>query len=331
MFKIAPRTTRVALVTALAALAAPGVASAHQNTITATTACVANSTTATVTWNVTNSQPSTAETITASSRASAIAVGTGLAGGATYTRAETVAQNTTVGLQVSAQWTNGVTQTTEPYSITTPGDCRGTAPTPVNPTLTPPTCDSAGVVNVPADTSAIDYALVANSDGSKTVTATPKAGYKWSDGTAATRTLAIYSAAALAQEQCVTPPTPPAPPAPPVTPAPQAAVKAATVVSGTAALRGPSGCPTSRVVRASVNGRQVAKVTFFVDGRKAKTLTHANKGSAWILPIELRKLAKGRHTVTAKVQFKTASQTKAKTLRYSFSRCASSVTPTFTG
>ena len=53
---------------------------------------------------------------------------------------------------------------------------------------------------------------------------------------------------------------------------PQIAVSPARVRPGSARLSGPSGCPTTTAVAASVSGRRIVKVTFYVDGRKVKTL-----------------------------------------------------------
>jgi hypothetical protein len=81
-----------------------------------------------------------------------------------------------------------------------------------------------------------------------------------------------------------------------------------------------------------VSGKRIVKVTFYLDGKKVKTLTKPNKGSGWVLPLNVRRLAYGSHRVQAKVQFAKASGTKAKTMRLSFSRCgAAAAQPQFTG
>jgi hypothetical protein len=133
-------------------------------------------------------------------------------------------------------------------------------------------------------------------------------------------------------EPPATPPTnePPATPPTNTTP-PQIKVSPARVVPGSAKMRGPRGCPRTNVVAATVTGKRIVKVTFYVDGRKVKTLTKA-KGGAWKLPISVRKLGYGAHRVIAKVQFAKSSGTKAKTLRLSFSRCGGAAAqPKFTG
>ena len=139
-------------------------------------------------------------------------------------------------------------------------------------------------------------------------------------------------------------PTPPPPPqepptnTPPVQPpavqavSPQVRVSPARVRPGSAKLSGPTGCPTTNAVAASVSGRRIVKVTFYVDGKKVKTLTKANRNGRWVLPMNVKRFAFGTHRVRVTVQFAKSSQTKAKTLRLSFSRCHSAVVkPQFTG
>jgi len=123
------------------------------------------------------------------------------------------------------------------------------------------------------------------------------------------------------------------PPTTQTAPRPQIKVSPARVRPGSARLRGPSGCPTTNAVAATVTGRRIVKVTFYVDGRKVKTLTKANaSGGRWVLPVNVRRLGFGTHRVRATVQFAKSSETKAKTLRLSFNRChAAAVRPQFTG
>src|SRR6201989_3409007 len=98
------------------------------------------------------------------------------------------------------------------------------------------------------------------------------------------------------------PPPSDQPPAP--APKPGIAVSPARVKPGSAKLRGPSGCPTTAAVAATVTGRQIAKVTFYVDGKKVKTLTRANKsGGRWVLPLNVKRLALGPHRVAGQIQF----------------------------
>jgi hypothetical protein len=113
---------------------------------------------------------------------------------------------------------------------------------------------------------------------------------------------------------------------------PQIAVSPSRVRPGSARLSGPSGCPTTSAVAATVSGRRIVKVTFYVDGRKVKTLSKANRNGQWVLPMNVKRFAFGTHRVRVTVQFATSSQTKTKTLRLSFSRGHPAVvTPKFTG
>jgi uncharacterized repeat protein (TIGR01451 family) len=99
--------------------------------------------------------------------------------------------------------------------------------------------------------------------------------------------------------------------------------------SGRAQLRGPSGC-VKRTFRARVNGRSIASVTFFVDGKRVKRI----KGTRSVYSIKVKpsKFGFGRHRVTARVRFTAASGTRARTLRLTFRRCANeAIAPRFTG
>jgi hypothetical protein len=126
------------------------------------------------------------------------------------------------------------------------------------------------------------------------------------------------------------PPGPSSQPSPP--PKPEIEVSPARVRPGSARLQGPTGCVTSDVVVARVTGKRIVRVTFYVDNKKVKTLNRANRGSQWVLSMRIRGLAFGSHRVKAKVEFAKSSQTKAKTLPLSFSRCRSGAArPQFTG
>jgi hypothetical protein len=103
------------------------------------------------------------------------------------------------------------------------------------------------------------------------------------------------------------------------------------VIPGTARLTGPSGC-VKQAFNATVRGSQIAKVTFFVDGKKRKTITATAGQRAFQFKVRPNALGRGVHRVTARVEFATASQTATRTLRLSFQRCARQVvTPRFTG
>jgi hypothetical protein len=115
-------------------------------------------------------------------------------------------------------------------------------------------------------------------------------------------------------------------------PSPQIQVSPEMVRPGSAKLSGPNGCPDTNAVAATVTGKRIVKVTFYVDHKKVKVVTKPNKKGGWSLSVNMRKIAYGSHRVEAKVEFAKSSGTKAKTLRLSFNRCgANSVKPQFTG
>jgi hypothetical protein len=134
------------------------------------------------------------------------------------------------------------------------------------------------------------------------------------------------------------PPVPPVePPAEPraaepvVAPQPQVVVAPAAVVSGTAKLRGPNGCPT-RTVIASVTGRRIVRVTWYLDGKRIAVRTKADAKGRWTVPVRPKGLRYGAHRLEARVRFAASSKTAAKTLRLGFGRCRPAARrPTFTG
>jgi hypothetical protein len=103
-------------------------------------------------------------------------------------------------------------------------------------------------------------------------------------------------------------------------------------VPGSARLRGPSGCVKGPFT-ATVRGSRIARVTFFVDGKRFKRLTApTGEGSRFTVRINPRGRGFGVHRVTARVEFAAASETRARTLRLSFQRCRRQVVkPRFTG
>jgi hypothetical protein len=202
---------------------------------------------------------------------------------------------------------------------------------------------TTGVVTVPAGTHTVGEAAgtgtdLANYTSSLSCTNT-KGGATDTDGTLDVAAGDAWECLITNTRKSTPPPpstTPPSttPPATTPQPTPQIKVSPARVRPGSAKLSGPSGCArTTRTVAATVTGRRIVKVTFSIDGKRVKTLTKANgKGGRWTLPIAVRKLSVGTHRVTVTVQFASSSQTKAKTLRFSFSRCRTAVArPQFTG
>ncbi len=102
-------------------------------------------------------------------------------------------------------------------------------------------------------------------------------------------------------------------------------------VAGRARLRGASGC-VHRPFRAVVSGRQIRRVTFFVDGRRVARRTARGNQRSFSARIRPARAALGVHRVTARVVFRAASGTRPRTLLLSFQRCAPTVvSPRFTG
>jgi uncharacterized repeat protein (TIGR01451 family) len=106
----------------------------------------------------------------------------------------------------------------------------------------------------------------------------------------------------------------------------------AKVTPGSAKLRGPTGCPTSAATKATVTGKRITKVTFYVDGKKFKTVTRPDSKGNWSVTLKPKTLPYGSHKVRATIQFAADSGTKAKTLSLTFNRCRPAIVkPKFTG
>ena len=103
-------------------------------------------------------------------------------------------------------------------------------------------------------------------------------------------------------------------------PAPQQQVLAAEQQStprGRARLSGSSGC-VYKPFNATVRGRQIRRVTFFVDGRRIVIRKAKSGQRTFKARIRPSRLSVGVHRVTARVVFRTASRTRARTLVLSF-------------
>jgi hypothetical protein len=108
---------------------------------------------------------------------------------------------------------------------------------------------------------------------------------------------------------------------------------ASAVPAGTARVAGVSGCAT-RNFNVTVTGRQIRRVTYYLDAKKVKTLNRPNSGTRFVLAVRPGGLRRGTHRVLAVTTFTAASKTKKRTLRVVFQRCAraaSAVSPRFTG
>jgi hypothetical protein len=101
----------------------------------------------------------------------------------------------------------------------------------------------------------------------------------------------------------------------------QAISPVAIVSPGRAALQGPTGCATSRLVTPRVTGRRIMQIAWFLDGRLISLRTKPDAGARWTRALRLRGLRPGAHRVRAVVQFVPESGTPARALALDFSRC----------
>jgi hypothetical protein len=112
-----------------------------------------------------------------------------------------------------------------------------------------------------------------------------------------------------------------------------AAVKGVTVRRGTARIAGIRTCPITRPVTLRVQGRQIRRVTYFVDGKRVATVTRADRAGRYLASVDPRRLRTGVHRVRARVEFRSGAG-PARTLKMSFRTCArpvQAVQPHFTG
>jgi uncharacterized repeat protein (TIGR01451 family) len=107
---------------------------------------------------------------------------------------------------------------------------------------------------------------------------------------------------------------------------PSGGVSPAQIVSP--GIKGAVGC-VSKAFKAVITGpaSNVKSVTFLVDGKKVRTLTHVGAGNQWTLTVDPAKLRFGSHTVTARVTLRKGG-TKVVTLH--IRRCRAPK-PRFTG
>jgi hypothetical protein len=127
--------------------------------------------------------------------------------------------------------------------------------------------------------------------------------------------------------------TSPSPTAP--TPTPVAAVtptpKKSTPLAGTALFKGPRG-PVRGPFTVSVTGRSIQSVTFYVDGKRRRTVKAAPGRRRFSLRIDPRRQGPGVHRVTARVRFTPGSGTGITTRRVTYRRPPGAATPPrFTG
>jgi hypothetical protein len=80
-----------------------------------------------------------------------------------------------------------------------------------------------------------------------------------------------------------------------------------------------------------VRGRRIARVTFYRDGKRIKTINARRGQRAFKIQISPANTV-GVHRVSARIRFRAGSGTRARTLRLSYQRCRKqAVRPRFTG
>lgn len=101
------------------------------------------------------------------------------------------------------------------------------------------------------------------------------------------------------------------------------------VASAAARLSGPRRC-VSKPFLAKVRGRSIARVTFTLDGRRLKTLRSIPGRTVFSVRVNPRRQSYRAHRVNARVTFRAGANTRSRTLRFAYARCAR-VKPKFTG
>jgi Ice-binding-like len=118
--------------------------------------------------------------------------------------------------------------------------------------------------------------------------------------------------------------------APSGSPVPSGTPAPADTTGASARLRGPQRC-VDNAFRARVSGRQISRVTFFVDAKRRRTINATAGQTVFSLRINPARQNRGVHRITAKVRF-TDSAAKTRTLRLVYQRCSkAAVRPRFTG
>jgi plastocyanin len=95
-------------------------------------------------------------------------------------------------------------------------------------------------------------------------------------------------------------------------------------------LSGPTSCVSSRFT-ARVTGQNIARVVFYLDGKRVKTLTKPNHGKQFTLTLTPKQIGSHVRHIKAVVTYKPATKTKPKTLRMTAQVCPAHVKPFFTG
>jgi hypothetical protein len=80
-----------------------------------------------------------------------------------------------------------------------------------------------------------------------------------------------------------------------------------------------------------VTGSPIESVTFFVDGKRVKTVTRPDSASHFSFSMSCAHLSAGAHRGRAVVAFASGASPASKTLRFQITRRAAQQSPRFTG
>jgi hypothetical protein len=150
------------------------------------------------------------------------------------------------------------------------------------------------------------------------------------------RALLLMTMALAALALAVTPafagedPDDPAASPPATQPTPTQPAPAPPVLHGSAKLRTSQGCLAENRAQASVSGRQIESVAFFVDGRKARTVFAPDESGRFTFTMSCSRLGFGTHRARAAVAFKRGVSPTSRTLVFQITR-SRPVRPQFAG
>jgi hypothetical protein len=149
--------------------------------------------------------------------------------------------------------------------------------------------------------------------------------------TMALAALALTVTPAFAGEDPDPPASPPAAQPTPTQPSPTPTQPTpVAVVHGSAKLRTSQGCMAENRTKASVSGKAIESVAFFVDGRKVKTVSTPDASGRYTLSMSCRQLGFGTHRARATVAFESGVSPTHRTMIFQITR-ARQVSPQFAG
>jgi curli biogenesis system outer membrane secretion channel CsgG len=137
--------------------------------------------------------------------------------------------------------------------------------------------------------------------------------------------LALAVTPAFAGEEPDPTAAPPAQPSPSPTPAPTA-----PVVHGSAKLRTSQGCLSNNEAKASVSGKSIASVAFYVDGRKVRTVSSPDASGRYTFTMSCSHLSIGTHRARAAVSFESGATPTQRTMLFQITRARAAI-PQFAG